>query len=376
MTNMYSMFEYAYRFDGDLSDWDVSSVKDMGYMFRNARSWNGDVSRWDVSSVTNMYSMFFHSNAWTGCDLSDWDVSNVEWFGWAFGNAITFDGNMSGWNVSNVRTKGGFYKMFESPYNFRGIGLESWTFDPSWSLDDFNRSGLWDMTAGEGFSFMGDITRWPYVDQMELVDQMEPFRYNMNAYNCSQYTNLSSCTMNGCTAAAMARPHIPHGGHGDCGDKDLDHLGTCTPECDNGYEASGHMVCYGSYAINSFECKPIETCFGADTDPDDGTKGDCPASLAQGEFCTPACDEGFTGYGHRLCQLGRVIDAFKCVADPEICRIETPEEPTSAPVTEAPETQAPETQAPDGRSSGQPLVAAVVPAFLGWVTLAFILPVM
>ena len=76
-----------------------------------------------------------------------------------------------------------------------------------------------------------------------------------------------------------------------------------------------------------------------------------------------------------------MIDAFKCVADAEICRIETPEEPTLAPVTGAPEREAPETGAPDsdiladGSSNGQPLAAAAVPAFLGWVALAFILPV-
>ena len=50
------MFAYS-KFNGDISNWDVSNVVDMGFMFYDAE-FNGDISNWDVSNVTNMAGMF------------------------------------------------------------------------------------------------------------------------------------------------------------------------------------------------------------------------------------------------------------------------------------------------------------------------------
>ena len=55
---MSNMFMRATSFNGDLSKWDVSSVKDMSAMFGAAKSFNGNISEWDVSKVTNMTIMF------------------------------------------------------------------------------------------------------------------------------------------------------------------------------------------------------------------------------------------------------------------------------------------------------------------------------
>ena len=62
------------RFNGDISQWDVSNVKDMKYMFFHS-NFNGDISEWDVSGVNNMTDMFCHTT-FNG-DISNWDVSNV-----------------------------------------------------------------------------------------------------------------------------------------------------------------------------------------------------------------------------------------------------------------------------------------------------------
>ena len=43
-------------FNGDLSGWDVSSVRDMSAMFYQSQ-FNGDLSGWDVSGVRNMRVM-------------------------------------------------------------------------------------------------------------------------------------------------------------------------------------------------------------------------------------------------------------------------------------------------------------------------------
>ena len=58
ITDMSRMFTYS-KFNGDISKWDVSNVKDMGYMFWDSSftAKNGDISNWDVSNVKNMRRM-------------------------------------------------------------------------------------------------------------------------------------------------------------------------------------------------------------------------------------------------------------------------------------------------------------------------------
>lgn len=56
--------EYGYNFsdfDGDISNWDTSNVKDMCGIFSKS-AFNGDISKWDVGSVENVYDMFYNSN--------------------------------------------------------------------------------------------------------------------------------------------------------------------------------------------------------------------------------------------------------------------------------------------------------------------------
>ena len=79
ITDMSSLFEET-NFNGDISKWDVSNVKDMSYMFWGCKLFNQDISNWDVSNVTDMTCMF--SNCFKfNQDISNWDVSNVSsWF--------------------------------------------------------------------------------------------------------------------------------------------------------------------------------------------------------------------------------------------------------------------------------------------------------
>ena len=86
----------------DISDWDVSNVKNMCYMFY-VSNFDGDISDWNVSSVKNMSFMFKWSK-FTGKngDISNWDVSNVENMYEMFNNS-RFNGNIDNWDVQNTK---------------------------------------------------------------------------------------------------------------------------------------------------------------------------------------------------------------------------------------------------------------------------------
>ena len=59
ITDMSSLFSDEFRyFNGDISEWDVSNVKDMRFMFCYCKSFNKDISKWNVSNVTIMKRIF------------------------------------------------------------------------------------------------------------------------------------------------------------------------------------------------------------------------------------------------------------------------------------------------------------------------------
>ena len=71
----YTRFKYI-----DISYWNVSNVKSMGYMFAYCEELRsvGDISSWDVSNATNMSHMFYMCEELKSVvDISCWDVSNV-----------------------------------------------------------------------------------------------------------------------------------------------------------------------------------------------------------------------------------------------------------------------------------------------------------
>ena len=87
--------------EADLNDIDTSKIDDMWGLFGSDGDFdkfNGDISQWDVSKVKNMRKMFYESE-FTG-DISQWNVSNVENMARMFMYS-KFDGNIEGWKVDD-----------------------------------------------------------------------------------------------------------------------------------------------------------------------------------------------------------------------------------------------------------------------------------
>ena len=101
ITDMTNVF-YELDFNGDISQWDVSNVTDMGWMFGGCKSFNCDISNWDVSKVTDMFSMFDSCESFNQ-DISKWDVSKVTDMRYMLSRCKSFNQNISKWNVSKVK---------------------------------------------------------------------------------------------------------------------------------------------------------------------------------------------------------------------------------------------------------------------------------
>ncbi|MEX0363461.1 MAG: BspA family leucine-rich repeat surface protein, partial [Allomuricauda sp.] len=133
VTSLWAMFYGCSSFNGDLSNWDVSTITSMAYMFMGATSFNdGSLNNWNVNSTTIMGYMFYGASSFNQ-DLSNWDVSKVENMTGMFDHAFAFDQNLGGWDIRSVEkmehmlTSSGL-----SPENYSAtlVGWEAQEFTP------------------------------------------------------------------------------------------------------------------------------------------------------------------------------------------------------------------------------------------------------
>ena len=96
--SLYRTFMSTSQFNGQIGNWDVSSVTNMNSAFYGS-VFNQDISGWDVSSVTNMAYMFKYTLF--DQDISSWDISQVTDFtGFKQGTGLStanYDALLIGW---------------------------------------------------------------------------------------------------------------------------------------------------------------------------------------------------------------------------------------------------------------------------------------
>jgi surface protein len=177
---IYRMFQSVYNLgnQGNMNDWDTSSVTDMREVFVNATGFNQPVGGWDTSNVTNMQGMFTDENGGMTFDqdIGSWDVSNVTSMYQMFrkshfvtnGRVNLFNNggspSISGWNTSKVTNMS---LMFEDCSQFnQPIG--------TW---DVSKVTNMDKMFAEAVSFDQDLSNWDVsgVTNMAYMFRATPF---------------------------------------------------------------------------------------------------------------------------------------------------------------------------------------------------------
>lgn len=162
----------------ELSD-GIEYVTNMSVMFGDALSFNGDLSSWDTSHVTNMSGMFSGASSFNG-DLSNWDTSNVTDMSFMFYGASSFNQYIGGWHTSNVTHMRG---MFDGASSFnQDIG--DWDTSQVVSMESmFYMAPVFDQYIGA----------W---DTSKVIDLSEMFRgasslnQDIGRWNTSKVINM------------------------------------------------------------------------------------------------------------------------------------------------------------------------------------------
>ena len=158
---------------------DLSTVTDMSGMFGDASSFNGNISGWDVSKVTNMDGMFDEATSFNQ-PLNSWNVSSVKNMGWMFNDASSFNQTLNSWDVSSVTT---MYRMFNNATSFNQP-LNSW-----------NVSSVTDMARmfNNADSFNQTLNSWDVssvTDMFRMFNDATSFNQPLNSWNVSKVTSM------------------------------------------------------------------------------------------------------------------------------------------------------------------------------------------
>ena len=67
------MFSYCYYFNKDISNWDVSNLKNASFMFSSCYKFNQNLSKWNISNIEDMECMFSYCDELKQ-DFSTWNI--------------------------------------------------------------------------------------------------------------------------------------------------------------------------------------------------------------------------------------------------------------------------------------------------------------
>lgn len=157
-----------------------ATVTNMSGMFHTAIFFNGDVSGWDVSNVEDMSMMFMRANDFNQ-PLAHWNVSNVKTMNSMFHSAEGFSQDLRSWDVSHVED---FSNMFSTAaYN---LPLDGWDTSSATTM-----AGMFSQNHG----FNQNLSSWD-VSKVKTMKQMfenaSAFNGKLEWKDTSSLTNTSS----------------------------------------------------------------------------------------------------------------------------------------------------------------------------------------
>ncbi len=181
---MRAVFFDAASFNQPLENWDMSNVNRIENMFQGASDFNQPIGNWDMSNVTNMSQMFYRASSFNQ-PLNDWEVGNVTAMRYVFANSA-YNQPLDNWDVSKVEDMA---SMFSRNSSFNQ-SLNSWDIS-----NVKNTSFMFRATA-----FNQPLDNWNVSDvnnMQRMFDGASVFNQNIsnwsvdNVINCTGFSDNS-----------------------------------------------------------------------------------------------------------------------------------------------------------------------------------------
>jgi surface protein len=96
-------------FYGPFNQTYTNRITDMSNLFKDNLTFNRDISHWNVSNVTTMANMFWNAAAFNQ-DIGGWNVSKVIDMENLFRGTVAFNQDIGGWDVSKAEDMGGMFR--------------------------------------------------------------------------------------------------------------------------------------------------------------------------------------------------------------------------------------------------------------------------
>lgn len=141
-----------------VQQWDVSDIDDFSHMFASCSlptAWNWTfLETWNMTSATDLQNMFIEAQLHTSTlDLSNWDVSNVEYFNNMFTETRSHcDGNwfgVDGWNMTSASS---IQNMFRDNKKLTSQNCDNYDFT---SMDTWDETLPCDVVKTNAFKQLG-----------------------------------------------------------------------------------------------------------------------------------------------------------------------------------------------------------------------------
>lgn len=170
------MFEYS-EFNGDISDWNVSNVKDMEKMFFHSK-FSGDLNKWNVDNVKNLKEIFQWSpieknppiwprkiTIYESFDFDSVDNSkkpmNIYDELYKIKDLLDYNEPVTNAQYDILTTQTGFYMVEDSSHLKDLINTFTDNFGYNCNLNWIDVSNITDMSSMfEESDFNGDISEW------------------------------------------------------------------------------------------------------------------------------------------------------------------------------------------------------------------------
>ncbi len=157
-----------------------STVINLSYMFNEALSFNGDISGWNTAAVTNMSYMFAGATLFNG-NISGWNTAAVTDMSLMFAGALAFNQILSDWDTGAVTNMEG---MFREATAFNG-NISDW-----FTGSVINMAGMFSTAT----LFNGDISGWntgAVKNMSGMFQNATSFDQDLTTWNTESVTDMS-----------------------------------------------------------------------------------------------------------------------------------------------------------------------------------------